>query len=191
VNSEGIAVMNLDGSGVRTLLSHSFRKDTYAPWDLGIGKPAWSPDGSRIAFEHRGDGDMTPAQIFVMNVDGTNPHRLTSTAPFQYAESDPAWSPDGSRIAYWSYGYGIATVPAAGGAPQSVYANFPAVAYGAKPAWSPDGSRIAFTANRFLSPAIWSIGSGGGPVSPLIADAYEAVWSPDGSWIAFGRNRGP
>ena len=188
VNGEGIAVMNVDGSGIRTLLSHRFRDDTYAPWDLGIGKPAWAPDGSHIAFEHRGDGDLTPAQIFVMNADGSDPRRLTPKTGRQYAESDPVWSPDGSRIVFWSYGYGIATIPAAGGEPQAVYANFPAVAYGTKPVWSPDGSAIAFTANRFSSrPAIWSVSSGGGVAQPLIADGYEAVWSPDGSWIAFGR----
>jgi plastocyanin len=191
VNGEGIAVMNLDGSGVRPLLSHGFRHDTYAPWDLGVGKPAWSPDGSLIAFEHRGDGDLTPAQIFVMNADGSNPRRLTPTTGGQFAESDPAWSPDGSRFVFWSYGYGIATVPAAGGEPQSVYANFPAVAYGAKPAWSPDRGTIAFTANRYSSwPAIWYVSDRDG-LARLLADGYDAAWSPDGGRIAFGRTRGP
>jgi Tol biopolymer transport system component len=192
VNGEGIAVMNADGSGVRTLLSHHFRTDTYAPWDMGIGGPAWSPDGARIAFQHLGDGDTVPMEIFVMNADGSNPRRLTYSPGAQYGESDPAWSPDGTRIVFWNYGYGLATVAASGGVPQTLYRSFPTVGSGSQPTWSPDGGRIAFTTNNFSwRPSIWSIRSAGGSVSVLIADGYHAAWSPDGSRIAFARNREP
>jgi Tol biopolymer transport system component len=57
--------------------------------------PAWSPDGTRIAFESlRDDGD---AEIYVMNADGTNQTRLTTSPGSDYA---PAWSPDGGMIAF-------------------------------------------------------------------------------------------
>lgn len=55
--------------------------------------PTWSPDGSRIAFEHEND-------IWLMNADGTNMMQLTSTESF--VEGLPAFSPDGKRIAYAS-----------------------------------------------------------------------------------------
>ncbi len=186
--SEGIGVMRDDGSDATTLLRHDFRDDTYAEWDLGVGKPAWSPAGERIAFEHRGDGDLVPAQIFVMNADGSNPRRLTPTQGGQFAESDPAWSPDGSEIVFWSFGYGIAVVAAAGGTPRQIYQNFPAVAYGAKPVWSPDGSTILFTANQFTpqGPAIWAIAAQRGPAQALIAAGADPAWSPDGARLAFG-----
>ena len=63
----------------------------------GPGKdldPAYSPDGSQIAFDstRTGGGD-----IYVMNADGSGVVRLT-TDPAE--DSQPAWSPDGNRIAF-------------------------------------------------------------------------------------------
>ena len=184
-NSEGMAVMNADGSSVTTLI----RRDFAGGLDeaIGIGKPSWSPDGRRIAFEHFGDGEMTPAQIYVMNADGSKPQLLTATSGGRrYAESDPSWSPDGSNIAFWSYGYGIATVSASGGQPSSIYANFPTVAYGTRPTFSPDGKALAFTAGKFASnkPMIWTTAVTRG--SPkVIANGFDAAWPARTGKIAF------
>jgi Tol biopolymer transport system component len=184
-NDQGIAVMNADGTNVRTLIRHDFRTDTYAPWDMGVAKPAWSPDGQYIAFEHLGDGDVQPAQIFVMKADGSDVRRLTESADGRrYAESDPAWSVEGPRVFFWSYGYGIASVAASGGVPLSLYMNFPAVAYGTRPAPSPTGAAVAFTFNdqttRSSSVMIM-------PGGRSFANARETAWSPDGKWIAYVR----
>jgi TolB protein len=186
-STEGIAVMNADGSGIRTLIRHHFRTDTYAAGDLGVGKPAWSPDGKSIAFEFLGDGDIQPAQIYVMSSDGSNPHTLTTSPQgYRYAESDPAWSPDGSKIVLWSFGYGIASVAASGGQPTSIYMNFPMVAYGTKPTWSADGSSLAFTVRGASSAtAIWTVHADGSGARVLIPSGYDAAWSPIGGRIAF------
>ncbi|NIM52761.1 MAG: hypothetical protein GTO22_26535, partial [Gemmatimonadales bacterium] len=37
-------------------------------------EPAWSPDGTRIAFASNRDGNY---EIYVMDADGSNPVRLT------------------------------------------------------------------------------------------------------------------
>jgi TolB protein len=59
-------------------------------------RPAWSPDGRRIAFASARDGN---SEIYVMNADGSSPVRLT-----EHPEQDdfPAWSRDGRRLAFVS-----------------------------------------------------------------------------------------
>ena len=56
--------------------------------------PAWSPDGTRIAFVSERDGNW---QIYVMDADGGSQTRLTNN---DVEDGTPAWSPDGTRIAF-------------------------------------------------------------------------------------------
>jgi TolB protein len=58
--------------------------------------PAWSPEGSRIAFTSTRSGN---AEIYAMNVDGTAVTRLTSHAA---ADGEPAWSPNSGQLAFIS-----------------------------------------------------------------------------------------
>ena len=185
VRPEGIVIVQDDGKNMSVVVPHDFRKDTYAPWDMGVGKPSWSPDGTMIAFEHLGDGDMTPAQIFLVNVDGTGMRRLTPTTGRQCAESDPAWAPDSKRVAYWSFCTGI-SVGTPDGEQLSLYKDFPRIAYGARPAWSPVGNGLLFV-GEFGSqgPAVWRIGAEGVGVGVFITHAWDPTWSPDGVHIAF------
>ncbi len=65
--------------------------------------PAWSPDGSRVAFLRRhGEGDidrMPNRDLFVIDARaGSEPRRLTTTTAEEGGR--PAWSPDGKSIAY-------------------------------------------------------------------------------------------
>ena len=81
-----IYVVRSDGTRVRNL--------TDAPHSNEWG-PAWSPDGTQIAFNS--DREGIP-QVYVMNADGTGLRRLSDV----WGEY-PAWSPDGDRIAFESY----------------------------------------------------------------------------------------
>lgn len=60
--------------------------------------PAWSPNGSKIAFVSTRDDAV--GEIYVMDADGDPQTRLTSNAA---RDDHPTWSPDGTAIA-WSSG---------------------------------------------------------------------------------------
>ena len=72
---------------------------TEDPWASDEG-PAWSPDGTQIAFSSDRDGDY---EIYVMNPDGTNPIQLTHN--LWEIDFAPAWSPSGTKITFSSFNH--------------------------------------------------------------------------------------
>ena len=98
-------------------------------------EPAFSPDGSQIAY-FDGGGDHGNS-LTVMNADGSDVRVLTGA---DYGHIDElAWSPDGSRLAFsLQYGGGLFIVGADGSGLTEL------VPHGESPAWSPDGSRISY-----------------------------------------------
>jgi hypothetical protein len=114
----GLRVMNADGSHVRVLL------DSDGKLSDGIGSHslAWSPDGSRLAFNG-------PGGIWVIGADGSGLRKLIPGG------GNPSWSPDGSSIAYQSYdgsgGFGPLRIADADGG------NVQEFAYGNPGPWNP------------------------------------------------------
>jgi Tol biopolymer transport system component len=116
--------------------------------------PVWSPDGTKIAYLHGDDStDDGPinSQVWVMDANGGNQHRLTTSASIK--DQVPDWSPDGSKIAFnaGSFGSGGIWVMNANGSNQHQLTG--CVASDPEPcatgddfgtAWSPDGTKIAF-----------------------------------------------
>ena len=155
--------------------------------DSGV---AWSPDGSKIAFERS-------SEIWVMNSDGTKQTRLTNNA---IIDSNPTWSPDGSQLGFVSQRDGdfdiwaMKPVPEGpANVPQNLTDDSGSGAFDSDPSWSPylpDGStRVAFHRNG----DVWTVDPADLTktqitTEPTGSDSFPN-WSPKGTRIVFQSNR--
>jgi Tol biopolymer transport system component len=189
--------MNADGTG-RVRLTSDPASDY---------SPAWSPDGSKIAF----NSSRSPSGIYVMNADGSDPRLLLAGV------RDPAWSPDGTKIAYTGpggesdqlYASEIWTMDADGTDQRRItqsgdieypcgssYFTYDEADFG--PNWSPDGTKLVYAeelgdlcGDGDFAYAVETVDATGGGPEHTIFSSYEGcgfpstAWSPDGSRIAF------
>ena len=175
-----VYVVNADGSGAKTLTNRALAFDAH---------PAWSPDGTRIAFESTVEGRRT---IWVMQADGQGLRRLTELTGAA-VETAPAWSPRGDRIAYASDRDGNSEIYVVGadGTGSRRLTDNPAT--DGVPSWSPDGTRIAFVSDRDGTPGIWAMAADGSAPARLVPGSADPgskpSWSPDGRSIAFASDR--
>ena len=129
----GLLVTPAVGIGDRLL---SLIRSTPTPLD--VQTPAWSPDGRKLAFVSRRDGN---SEIYVINADGSGQENLTQHPA---RDSHPSWSRDGRKLAFVSRRDGnseIYVMNADGSGLRNV-TRAPSNDLG--PAWSPDGGAIAF-----------------------------------------------
>jgi dipeptidyl aminopeptidase/acylaminoacyl peptidase len=190
-NDTEIYVINSDGSGLARLTNSA---------DLGKYYPAWSPDGSKIAFlSLTGPNNY---ELKLMNADGSNQTTLTTVNPIYPSRGIDlglSWSPDGGKIAFNS-NWDIFTINIDGSNLVNLTNN--PVEEG-EPAWSPDGSKIAFTKmitfpsdpGHYMA-VIHLMNPDGSNVVPTENygwHANKAHWSPDGERFAylFDKYQGP
>lgn len=130
-----------------------------------IRDPAWSPDGTQIAFL---EISRHGSALMIMNVDGSDVHSLMTEMTVDIGA--PVWSPDGSTIAFaWTEGpdEGVYTVRLDG----SGLTKVAGIAGAASPAWSPDGTRLAFRA--MPDDQLYVVDVAGGAPRPLGVFAWK------------------
>ncbi|CAN5125958.1 hypothetical protein BH20ACT13_BH20ACT13_04200 [soil metagenome] len=177
--------MNADGGAQRRLTDSEM--DTSTPGGLFFQvEPAWSPDGTRIAFSSRRGGSF---DIYVMNADGTGTEQLTST---KEDDSHPTWSPDGEQIAFARDAPGDIFVMSSDG-PGALRISDP-LAQEAEPAWSLDGDWIAYIRRTPGTPVreVWLVRPDGSERHALTSEgakAYTPAWSPDSARIVFSSDQ--
>ena len=134
--------------------------------------PAWSPDGSVIAFSRDGD-------IYTMTPGGTNLVRLTTGAG---DEIEPDWSPDSRQLVYRT---GISTNDDiwrmnSNGTAQTNLTNDGSLVDEA-PVWSPSGDKIAFIRDAFKNADVYTMNPDGTGATRItnntLMDAHP-TWQP-------------
>ena len=144
---------------------------------------AWSPDGTRIAFNSNRDAFFQ--EIYVMNADGSNQTRLTFNTT---TDNRPQWFPDGSKIVFSSNRDGNFEIYVmnADGSGQTRLTNN--AASDLHPSWSPDGTKIVFDSDRDGNREIYVMNADGTGQTRLTISAsldQVASFSPDGTKILF------
>ncbi|CAN5520475.1 amidohydrolase family protein [soil metagenome] len=160
--------------------------------------PAWSPDGSQLAYSSDKGGDQIQIWIHDMNTGQSRQVTKMNTQP-----QGAAWSPDGKRIAVfnvtgmWRVAE-ISVIDVASGVVTKVHDQLPQPG---RPTWSPDGERLAIAGaapystrfregtNQILTISASAAGDDKWftPIPHVGIDSRGGggpVWSPDGTKMA-------
>lgn len=152
--------------------------------------PAWSPDGTQLAFDARWAG---PRRIWVADARGRNARQVTADSNDAVIHADAHWSPDGKRVVFRRIEktqQDIAVVELATG---RVVRLTDDIVADLDPAWSPDGRYVYFTSARGGGLNLWRVpvrrtGEPAGPAEQLTTGAGDDVQpapAPDRHRIAF------
>ncbi len=170
---------------------------------LNLVPQAWSPDGTRIAFEGWDDADPNRTGIYTSRIaDGADMLRVTTVT--SRAHDIPLdYSPDGQHLVFYRAvraepDFPIDTdgslwvVNADGTDAHQLDTGTVRPWWWAR--WSPDGSTIVFGAER-LQPTggLWTIKPDGSSLTVLVRGSatqfpVSPVWSPDGNAVMFAMN---
>lgn len=192
----GISVMNSDGTNVKLLSSSggtpsfdptgntiAFGNRTSGVWKINVDgtgltqlttdggfQPAWSPDGSQIAYN--ATVGTLGQQLFIMNADGGNQHRALTSKPI----IDVVWRPSSSIL----FGLLVADSPFN----YEVYSYDPSDSTSLKqlttkgdndfePSWSPDGKNISWSSP---TEGLWIMNADGSGQHLVVLGGRQGSW---------------
>jgi Tol biopolymer transport system component len=192
VNGDGrwaIFLMRPDGSG-----AHEIAADVPGEHK----RPAWSPDGSKLAFVVQ-DTDHPEGSIWTVNADGSGAALLSAGGTeCPVGLFHPAWSTDGTKLAVVCYPGGdresVAILDLATNSLTRLATFTNPDHLDNAPTWSPDGRTIAFdilhwgpTGELLDGSLVATIPVAGGEIHQLTSpDKFMSHpdWSPDGAELA-------
>lgn len=188
-----------DGTGLKSLVPCGFKASTPFPGTcVGANQPAWSADGSKLAFQYnlvdsRYTGSLNvKVGIWVVDADGTNARQVTQRTPGRSWDFGPQWSPDGTSLAFFRLDHrtdteAVFTVKVDGA---SEFRVTPRALNAANPNWSPDGRWILFSAeSKNGASNIYRVRPDGTRLTNLTRQGaaghhyLSAGFSPDGTMI--------
>ena len=152
-----------------------------------IISPAWSPDGSRLAYVSFETGKPV---VYVHTV-ATGARK--AVANFRGSNSAPAWSPDGKTLAVTLTREGNSQVflmNADGGNARRLTTSS---GIDTEPSFSPDGQSIYFTSDRGGGPQVYRMPANGGGAQRVTFNGDYNIsprLSPDGKLLAYVGRRG-
>lgn len=181
INREGranrLVVADSDGYGEQTILSLS----------EPIMSPAWSPDGSHLAYVTFEQGRaVTYVQSLLMR------QRMVLAA-FPGSNSAPAWSPDGKQLAIVLTRDGSSQIYLVRPDGSSLRRITFSDAIDTEPSFSPDGQHLLFTSDRGGSAQVYRMPVDGGYAERLTFEGtnnFSPRYSPDGKSFVFMHSNG-
>jgi Tol biopolymer transport system component/DNA-binding winged helix-turn-helix (wHTH) protein len=181
-----ITLLSIGDSTTRRLTSPQSQNLDYGP--------AFSPDGSAVAFV-RGIAPGVVEDLYVVPTAGGEPKRLTFDNA--WLSGPPTWTPDGRDIVFSSRRGGLASlwrIPASGGTPRPIPG---AGANAVFPSISPKGNQLVYQQLTFKN-TIWRLNlrdekAHQGPPAVVTSDksiqTSRAQFSPEGKRIVFESDR--
>jgi len=176
-NKYVLQIADADGYNARTIFSSSKQ----------ILSPAWSPDGSRLAYVSFESGNSA---IYVQDIIQGTRAKVSAKSGINSA---PSWSPDGRRLAMTLSAAGSPDIYILDLGAKNLKRLTSGPAIDTEPSWMPDGKTLLFTSDRSGGPQIYQVSANGGKAQRLTFDGkYNAAAdvSPDGRFIAFVNNSG-
>jgi serine/threonine protein kinase/Tol biopolymer transport system component len=158
------------------------------------GQPAFSPDGSQIAYRSECEG----GGIFIMGATGESARRVVDSC------FNPSWSPDGTHLVCGAEN--VTFTPTSRGTMSSLWIVDVQNGRrqqlldrdGVQPSWSPHGQRIAYwgIVGESAQRDLWTIDPRAKePRKSIVRVTNDAAvdwnpfWSPDGQYLYFGSDR--